>query len=153
MTRIYQSSDLSTKRRELLDAARSGYAQIRDRDGMGLVLVPQEDYEALQGFSSLLSKLITLDAAFERPAKDRRPVELGDFAWLAAFDDDDQREFRRELLGAMAQASATRSTDPVEQCLHDWRATAAALANEKGRRILTSPGDPADAFKEVHRPG
>ena len=58
MTRIYQSSDLSTKRRELLDAARSGYAQIRDRDGMGLVSILQV---GLRGPARLLVTLVEAD--------------------------------------------------------------------------------------------
>jgi hypothetical protein len=153
MSRIYSASDLSTRRRELLDAARAGYAQIRDKDGTGLVVLPQQDYDHLKVFSAFLSKLIALDAAFEKPASDRRSVDFGEFAWLVVFDEEDQQTFRRELLEALASSLGSKTMEPVEECLHDWRATAGALSNEKGRRILTAKGDGAEAFKEVSRPG
>jgi hypothetical protein len=152
MSRIYTASDLSTKRRELLDAARAGYAQIRDKDGTGLVVLPQEDFERLNELANLFLKLITLDSTFEKPAAERRSADLGEFAWLAAFDEDDQRTFRLELREALATSMGSRSTKPVEGCLNDWRATAAALSNEKGRRILTSKGEGLDSFREVRRP-
>jgi hypothetical protein len=153
MSKIYTASDLSTKRRELLDAARSGYAQIRDRDGTGLVMVPQQQYEHLTAFSGFLTRLIALDSAFAKPASERRASDLGEFAWLSAFDEDDQQAFRLELLEALAAALGSRSLEPVETCLRDWRTTASALSNERGKRTLIAKGDGEGTFIEVRRPG
>jgi hypothetical protein len=152
MEHIYQASDLAQKRREVMQAARAGGAQIRDTDGTGLVLVPQGRFDLLQALRDQLSRFVSLEAAFERPVNERRPTDFGEFAWLSSFDEDDQREFRRELMVALAQCLSTESMAPVESCVRDWRTTARALANEKSRSVLTRPGDSDASFSEVKRP-
>jgi hypothetical protein len=152
MEHIYQASDLAGKRREVLDTARSGFAQIRDTDGTGLVLLPQVRFELLRELREQFSRFVSLLAAFERPKNERRMTDFGDFAWLAAFDEDDQLSFRRELMETLLQSLANDSTDPVERCVRDWRTTALALSNEKTRRILTGPGPSEGSFDEVGRP-
>ena len=72
MEHIYQASDLASKRRELMNAARAGGAQIRDTDGTGLVLLPQSRYDLLRAMQGHLAKLVTLEAALDRPRKERR---------------------------------------------------------------------------------
>ncbi|MHB8875300.1 MAG: hypothetical protein ACYC8T_16565 [Myxococcaceae bacterium] len=152
MDHIYQASDLAAKRRELIDAARSGFAQIRDTDGTGLVLLPQGRFDLLRGLREQFTRFISLEAAFERPKTERRATDFGDFAWLAEFDEDDQLAFRRELMATLMQSLATDSVEPVERCIRDWRTTARALSNEKSRRVLTSPGESEASFAEVGRP-
>jgi hypothetical protein len=152
MEHIYQASDLAGKRRELMDAARSGFAQIRDTDGTGLVLLPQGKFDLLRALRTHFSRFISLQAALERPRNERRVTDFGEFAWLAVFDEDEQLEFRRELVETLVQSLATDSVEPVEKCIADWRTTALALANEKARRVLTSPGEGESSFDEVGRP-
>jgi len=152
MEHIYQASDLSAKRREVMDAARKSIAQIRDTDGTGLVLVTQRKFEFLRALRDHVSRFVTLEGALERPARERRLTDLGELAWLAVFDEDDQRTFRRELLEALVRAVALDSVEPVDACLDEWRRTARALSNEKSRRILTSSGEELGAFEEVERP-
>ncbi|HYO53576.1 hypothetical protein [Archangium sp.] len=149
---IYLASDLSTKRRDVLNAARAGLARIRDTDGLGLVLVPQRNFEILRAYRELLAKLLMLESAWKRPASERCPSDFGEFAWLVAFDEDDQKSFHRELLDASIQALATDSFDPVNACVEDWRMTARSLSKEKSRRVLTAPGDDLSTFEEVERP-
>ena len=84
---------------------------------------------------------ISSACVLERPAPERRLTDLGELAWLAVFDEDDQRTFRRELLEALVRAVALDSVEPVDACLDEWRRTARALSNEKSRRILTSSGE------------
>jgi len=79
-----------------------------------------------------------IEGTFERPATERRATDFGEFAWLTAFDEEDQLAFRRE--------------QPAERCIKEWRTTARALSNEKSRRILTGAGDDDAAFEEVARP-
>lgn len=153
MDHIYQASDLASKRRELMDAARLGFAQIRDTDGTGLVMLPQSRFDFLRALREQFSRFIALEGTLERAAKERRATDFGEFAWLTAFDDDDQLSFRRELLEALMQSLATDSVEPAERCIAEWRTTARALSNEKARRILTGPGDDDAAFEEVARPG
>ena len=150
---IYTASDLqSTKRRKILDQARSSCAQIRDKDGMGLVLLRQSSFDLLRSLRALFSKFVSLEAAFERPTAERRATDFGEFAWLTAFDEDDQQTFRREFLEAVSQSIASDSVEAVEQCIHDWRLSARVLSNEKSRRIHTSPGESLSAFTEVGKP-
>ena len=152
MEHIYQASDLAGKRRELMDAARSGFAQIRDTDGTGLVLLPQGRFDLLRALRDHFSRFISLEATFERPMADRRVTDFGEFAWLAAFDEDDQLAFRRELMETLVQCLAIDSVEPVEKCIRDWRTTARALSHEKARRVLTSLGQGDASFEEVRRP-
>jgi hypothetical protein len=152
MEHIYSASDLSAKRRELIDAARAGFAQIRDTDGTGLVLLPQRNFDLLRFLRDILGKLVTLEAARERPARERRLTDFGELAWLASFEEDDQATFHSELLEAVAKSIASETPEPVETCIRDWRTTATALSNEKSRRILMSPGEALTAFEEVKRP-
>lgn len=152
MDRIYQASDLASKRRELMDAARLGLAQIRDTDGTGLVMLPQDRFDYLRAVREQFGRFIALVGTFERPAAERRATDFGDFAWLTAFDEDDQFAFRSELLEALVQSLAQDSVEPAERCISEWRTTARALSNEKSRRILTGPGDDDAVFEEVGRP-
>ena len=69
MEHIYQASDLASKRRELMDAARAGLAQIRDTDGTGLVMVPQGRFELLRALREQFSRYIALEAIFEREGR------------------------------------------------------------------------------------
>jgi hypothetical protein len=148
---IFQASDLSGKRREVMNGARNGIVRIRDTDGMGLVMLPQRTFEFLSSARHLLAKFTQLEAALGRPRKDRRVADYGEFAWLAAFDSDDEATFRLELVDAITQSLGTESTDPVEACIHAWRTTASALSTDRVRKALTTPGD--DAYEEVKRPG
>jgi hypothetical protein len=149
---IYQASDLASKRRELMDAARAGFAQIRDTDGTGLVMVPQGRFELLRGLREQFSRYIALDAIFERPKEQRRVSDFGEFAWLWVFDEDDQLSFRHELMESLVHCLANDTIEPAERCVAEWRMTARALSSEKSRRILTSPGDDEGRFEEVTRP-
>jgi hypothetical protein len=147
---IFQASDLSGKRREVMDGARNGFVRIRDTDGMGLVMLPQRSFEFLTSARHLLAKLIQLEAALGRPRTERRVADYGEFSWLAAFDSDDETTFRLELIDAITQSLGTESTEPVEACIRAWRTTARALSTDRVRKALTSPGDVA--YKEVRRP-
>ncbi|MBX7113537.1 MAG: hypothetical protein K1X64_04315 [Myxococcaceae bacterium] len=119
---------------------------------MGLVLVPQGSFDLLRELREQVARFVSLQAAFERPKRDRRVTDFGEFAWLEAFDEDDQLSFRRELLEALAQSLSTDSMEPLESCVRDWRTTALAFKNEKVRKVLTSVGQGDDAFEKVTGP-
>jgi hypothetical protein len=120
--------------------------------GTGLVLLPQGRFEFLRNVRDYFGRFVVLEGALERPPKERRATDFGEFAWLTAFDEDDQGTFRRELLEALVQSLASESIAPAEKCISDWRTTARALSNEKSRRVLTGRGDDDSAFVEVARP-
>ena len=148
-TAVFQASDLAgAKRREFLGAARKGGALLRDTDGFALTMVPLSQLEAVTEVARTAVAALLAAAALSRGQV--RPAELGQFAWLTVFDDDDRAEFFSELRDALAVAEATRDAAAVETCLREWRITARALSDPLAREILTGPGD--DDYGEVTRP-
>lgn len=146
---VFQASDLAgTRRREFLGAAREGRALLRDTDGFALTLIPLSYFEAITEIASTAVAALVAAAVLSR--SQIRPAELGRFAWLAAFDEDDRAEFFDELRDALAVAEATRDSRPVETCLRDWRTTARALSDPLAREILTGPGD--GDYVDIARP-
>jgi hypothetical protein len=146
---VFQASDLAgAKRREFLGAAREGGALLRDTDGFALTMVPLSQLEAIAEIArTAVAALLALAALSRGPV---RPAELGQLAWLAAFDDDDRAEFFDELRDALTLAESTRDAGPVETCLREWRTTAQALSDPLGREVLLGPGN--DDYAEVTRP-
>ena len=71
-------------------------------------------------------------------------------SWLAALGDDDQAQFFLEMDTALDASEAADSTEPLETCLREWRATAEALADPRRHAILTTPG--SSDYEEVPRP-
>jgi hypothetical protein len=148
-TAVFQASDLAgAKRRDFLGAARTGGALLRDTDGFALTMVPLSHLEAITEVARTAVAALLAVAALGRGHV--RPAELGQFAWLAVFDEDDQAEFFNDLRDALALAESTRDAAPVETCLREWRTTARALSDPVAREILTGPGD--DNYAEVTRP-
>jgi hypothetical protein len=146
---VFQASDLAgAKRREFLGAAREGGALLRDTDGFALTMVPLAQLEAVTEIAQIAVAALLALAALGRGSA--RPADLGQLAWLAAFDEDDRAEFFAELRDALSVAGATRDAGPVETCLREWRTTARALSDPLRRAILTAPGD--DDYAEVDRP-
>ena len=146
---VFQASDLAgAKRREFLGAAREGGALLRDTDGFALTMVPLAQLEAITEIAQVAVAALLALAALSRGSA--RPADLGQLAWLAAFDEDDRAEFFEELRDALSVAAATRDAAPVETCLREWRTTAQALSDPLRRAILTAPGD--DDYAEVDRP-
>ena len=137
---VFQASDLAgAKRREFLAAAREGGALLRDTDGFALTMVPLAKLEAITEVArTAVGALLAVARLSRRPF---RPAELGQFAWLAAFEDDDRAEFFDELRDALAVAEATWDAAPVELVLREWRTTGRALEDPLAREILTAPGD------------
>jgi hypothetical protein len=150
MERIYLASDLAQKRREVIDEARSDFAQIRDTDGTSLVMLEQRRFDFLRGMLGLVAKWVRLDLALSRPFAERHSTDFGEFAWLESFDQDDQETFHSELLEAINLAVANSDLAPIKTCIDDWQRTARALSNEKVKRALTAAGD--DDYAEVKRP-
>ncbi|HEX4460296.1 MAG TPA: hypothetical protein VIA18_20100, partial [Polyangia bacterium] len=69
--RIFLASDLSSKRREVIDEARSGVAQIRDTDGTALVMLGQGNFAFLRALRDLLPELLRIEVAMALPPSER----------------------------------------------------------------------------------
>ena len=138
----YQATDLARKPREVIDAARSGAAYIRDKDGLRLVLAPAAELERTTEMLGLAVDVIrALDALDHRA--DPGPGAYGGLAWLSLLPEEAQRRCVAELIRVLLVSASGTSLRPVEQLLGDWRATAEAWANPDTRDVLladeTSP--------------
>lgn len=153
--RIFQSSDLK-KDRALLDAARNGFARLRDTDGTGLVMLPESGLKELTEESRHDRVLAEAAADVLRVVRLMReldeadhldPVTLGRWNWLSRFDRDDLAEFVEEL----GTAIITQDLPALLDALMGWEETAAALADPERLASLTREHDPED-YVEVARP-
>ena len=149
-TVIFQASDLVKERVRVLDAARAGRAVLRDRDGVGLVMLPEARLNVLEGFAKWSQTLQRLDNLL-RSKREASVIELGDLAWLRVFDRADRLTFSRELHLALIAGLADDDLGPVEEVVRDWKITARQLEDPLRRSILLGSRDIAD-FVEVDAP-
>lgn len=146
---VFQASDLAgSRRREFITAAREGRALLRDTDGFALAMLPLAELDAVAELSHTAAAFIRAESALQQGKT--RPVDLGDFAWLSVFEDDDRAELFGELRDAISMAESTHDLEPLRTCLREWQTTAKALADPERRKILTGLGD--DEFVKVGRP-
>lgn len=149
---VYDADDLRRHSRAVLAAARRGEVHVRDRDGVSLAILPEQRVRTLRTGLRWAANLFAIERALTE-VPPRRPTreELGGWAWLEVFDDEDLRAFAREMREALMVASSEETPDPAEQTLHDWQVTAASLRDPVRREILL--GRPSlDDFVEVSRP-
>ena len=148
---IFQSTDLAQRRTEFLDAARSGGARLRDKDGTSLVMLPERQLHLLQELRKWSSVHLRLERMLARP--DFRPTvqNLGDLAWLRVFDCEDLKEFAAELNEALVAADSDNSTAPLDECLKAWRTTAQRLEDPLRRSVLLDKTSVPDLV-EADRP-
>jgi hypothetical protein len=149
---IYQASDLNQRGRTILDEARTGEAHVRDKDGFGLVMVPATRLSALTAMSRAAANLATIEEGLARQSG--APLALASYAdwpWLRAFDREDLEEFAREMREAVIIGGREESVGLLEETLHRWRVTAAALEDPMRRNVLLG-AHVDDDFVEVSRP-
>ncbi len=147
---IFQASDLAHNRTQFLDAARSGRARVRDKDGTGLVMLPESELEVLEGFAAWSQKLNQLNALVEA-GRPLTPALLGDLAWLRVFDAEDLRDFMDELHQALIADLADQTLNTVKAVVGDWRVTARQLEDPLRRSVLLGHDAP-DHLVEATRP-
>lgn len=147
---IFQSSDLAKERTRVISAARAGRALVRDKDGMGLVMLPESDLAVLEGFARWSQVLQRLKAIVSSD-REVSVAELGDLAWLRVFDKEDQQEFANDLHEALLAGLADSDLSHVTELVSEWRITARQLEDPLRRSVLLRPLDPAD-FTEVDEP-
>lgn len=148
---IYQASDLATtKRRQFLDAARSGRAHLRDTDGTDLVALRARDLTTLEEIAYWSAHHRNLSRLL-RDVDVPSVGQLGDLAWLRAFDRGDLVAFLDELHDCLIAATADHDTAVLADAIRAWRVTAQQLEDPLRRATLTSRHDPGD-FVEAARP-
>lgn len=132
---IFQASDLSKHRTEVLQAARSGRARVRDKDGTSLVMLPERELEVLESYALWSRRHQQLSSLLSSGA-DLTVEALGDLAWLRVFDPDDIREFMSDLHEALIAGLADRDCAPVDETVTAWRLTARQLEDPLRREVL-----------------
>jgi hypothetical protein len=136
-TDIFQVSDLANSRVEFLNAARSGEARLRDRDGTSLVMLPERRLRFLEIVADWSADHLRLKRLLER---DDLPTiaDLGKLAWLRVFDRHDLGEFENDLQDALIAATADGSSEPIDETVREWRITARELKDPLRRNVLLS---------------
>ena len=132
---IFQPTDLVSKRVQILEAARSGGARVRDKDGTSLVMLRESRLNLLEALADWGSAGLRLDELLDR---EHRPsvTDLGTLAWLRVFDDADQRGFLEELQEVLQTAHADQDLEALDQCVRAWRITASQLEDPLRRSVL-----------------
>lgn len=147
---IFQASDLAKDRVKVLDAARAGRARVRDKDGIGLVMLPEAELDVLEGYakwSQAHNRLTALVASGRTLSVD----ELGEFAWLRVFDHDDLTEFLNDLHSALVAGLADRNLEDLGVLEREWRVTARQLEDPLRRSVLLARDADEDLI-EVEAP-
>lgn len=148
---IFQASDLTNQRRvEFLDAARSGGARLRDKDGTSLVMLPESRLVWLETMAKWSAVHLRLEELIRRGVMPS-VTDLGELAWLRAFDEEDLGEFLGELHEALVVANADQDPSRLEGCVAAWRVTARQLEDPLRRRILLGERSDPD-FEDAPRP-
>jgi hypothetical protein len=148
---MYQVSDLAgARRREFLDEAKSASASLRDTDGSVLVMLAARRIAALQEAASATGMLFAAEAALKR-SSDLKPSELGGFAWLSEFDDDDRAEAIAEIRDSIVTTIASADPAILRETLHSWATTASVMRDPLRRAVHTGAWDHSD-FTEVTAP-
>ena len=151
---IFQPSDLNRRGRAVLDAARQNRARIRDKDGLSLVVLPEERVDALETFARFAMNLLSLERALEaaQPVNEASLDLSGhEWSWLRVLDLADLREFVADMRQQLVLAMREDRLDLLEELLYRWRATTRSLDDPIRRSVLLSPLRPED-FVEVKRP-
>ena len=147
---IFQSSDLARERTKVISAARAGRAVVRDKDGTGLVMLPEADLAVLEGYAKW-SQILQRLRAFLQTGREVSLAELGELAWLRFFDLDDRREFAEELHNCLIAGLADHDLTAVNEAVHAWQVTARQLEDPLRRTVLLGMAD-AEDFAEVTGP-
>lgn len=148
---IFQPTDLANRRLEFLDAARSGQARLRDKDGTSLVMLPESRLRLLETLAKWWQAYTRLESFLHR-SELPRAGELGELAWLRSFERDDLSEFVNELYDALVAADADGDTAALDDCIRGWRTTARQLEDPLRRSVLLGPHVPED-YVEAADPG
>jgi len=147
---IFQPTDLAQKRVQVLEAARTGGARVRDKDGTSLVMLPESRLRLLEQLADWGTAGLRLEQLLARAT---RPTvaDLGALGWLRVFDDEDQREFLDELQQALLAAHADEDLGVLDGCVLAWRTTARQLEDPLRRSVLMGHLDATD-LEDVDRP-
>ena len=149
---IFQASDLNQKGRAVLDAARAGWARLRDKDGVSLVMLPERRVDALLKVANAVANLLVIERAIAQKQEGQLDLtSLGEWTWLRVFDKEDLAQFIDEIRDAVIVAAREESAELLDETLQRWRVTADVLQDPIRREILLG-ADREEDYMEVSRP-
>lgn len=149
---VFQASDLQQRGRVVLDTARDGEARVRDKDGLSLLIVPESRAQAWRFSARVAANLAMLQHALARSDEHPDLPDFGDWTWLRSFDEEDLREFLRDMWDVLIVAVREDSSGLIEETLALWRTTAETLEDPLRREILLGRLHERD-YVEAARPG
>jgi|SRR5215207_715705 len=149
--RIYQPSDLNREGRALLNDARAGYARVRDKDGVSLVMIREDRFGALEVVADSTAHYVLIEHAVSHGNAPLSLAEYGDWTWLRVFERDDLESFLGDVREALVVSSRERSAEPIQRALYEWRETARSLADPVRREILLGKSG-EDDYVDAARP-
>jgi hypothetical protein len=148
---VFQASDLIQHSRQVLDAARAGEARVRDKDGLSLLILPEQRVAVWRTIAQVAANLATVDHHLRESDASLSLGAYGEWTWLRHLPADDLHLFRDEIRQALIVAAREESLTLLATTLREWRLTAEQLADPTRRAVLL--GRPAlTEFVEVARP-
>lgn len=148
---IFQVTDLTSKRVEFVEAARLDRARLRDKDGTSFLMLRESQVNVLEQLAEWNAAYLRLERLVARGTT-LTVSDLGDLAWLRAFDHDDLLAFVEDLHDALLAAAADQNFRAVASTVNDWRVTAAQLDDPLRRSVLVDNRVQLDDLAETLRP-
>jgi len=134
---------LARSHRQVIDAARSGRALIRDKDGLALLMIPAEDVERTSEVAELALDLVRAAQSLLGDTSSSSAAGFGRLGWLSVLPVEARARFFAEMSEALLIAASGTTLRPVESLLGDWRATAESWADPEVRdRLLADEEEP-----------
>lgn len=152
MASTYLPSDLQRRYRLILDEAKAGQARLRDLDGTNILVLPEREVEVLRRIGAAAANLAALERLAEiSSARQAEVAEYGEWSWLRVFDEEDLREFVRDVREAIVVGVREGSSELLDEQLRAWRVTAEQAEDPLFATILKG-GFSEDDYVEVHHP-
>jgi hypothetical protein len=156
---VYQSSDLNSKYRQILNEAKAaGFARVRDSDGTSLVITlegklleHERELASLTVISNAFADLVRLNMA-KVYGRDLGADEVGSWPWVREFDEEDLQEFMAEIRMAALEGFRSKDSSQILRILKDWQTTAETLSDPMSREVLLGATNESN-YSEVKRPG
>lgn len=135
-TKIFQPTDLRRDRNFIDFAREHGRALLRDADdGAAFVLVSEDELTCIERSAHRARRLGEAAQALVTVAALRSVPDA--WAWLEAFDPDDQQTFGREAIDALRIDMSDSHSDELSPVLDAWRESAAAIRDGERFASLT----------------
>lgn len=130
----YRASDLSRDSAKVFRSAEESPVEVTRRDGESLVLTRKSEYDEHFAALAVAADLVAVSLApGDSPLEDRL---LERFPWLRFLSARDRTSFTTDIIDTARGCAAVHDFGPFLVELHEWQATAAAVAAG-----YTSPDD------------